>query len=355
MYRQALRKILLLWLFISAPGYGAVILQYHHVSDKTPGATSTSPERFKQHLDYLKQHQFRVIPLPELIERIKKGELSDEKIVAITFDDGYRSVYEVAFPLLQKYQFAFTVFVNSTPIDRGAGEFVTWAELNEMAKAGGTIANHTASHPHMVRLLENETTPQWRKRMSREVTAAEEAIKKQVGQSVKFLAYPYGEFDAKVTALMEELGFVGFGQHSGAVGVDADVLRLPRFPMGANFGKLETFSTKVNTLPLAVKDRQLLGANKQPLSEAVVAAGSRPAVQLTLAQAPLASRLHCYLQGEPLPVEVEGAKVLVKAARGLTAGRSRFNCTARADDGRYYWYSQPWLVTGEQGQWQHED
>ncbi|WP_041524186.1 polysaccharide deacetylase family protein [Gilvimarinus agarilyticus] len=354
MCQRVLSAILLLSMLVSAPGYSAVILQYHHISEQTPSATSTSPERFKQHLDYLKQKQFHVVPLPELIKRIKNGVLTDDKIVAITFDDGYRSVYEEAFPLLRQYGFAFTVFVNTEPLDRGASEFVTWDELKEMAQAGGTIANHTTTHPHMVRLLEDETVKQWQERMAREITAAQKAIAENLGQSEKLLAYPYGEFDAKVTALVQQLGFTGFGQHSGAVGVGADVLRLPRFPMGANFGELDSFATKVNTRPLAVNEWQLLDDDNRPLQEAVITAGSRPALLLTLAQASLTSHLRCYLQGEQLQLEVDGSKVTVKAGQGLAPGRSRFNCTARAEDGRYYWYSQPWLVTGEDGQWQHE-
>lgn len=341
------------WL-ISFPCAAAVILQYHHISDQTPSSTSTSVERFTQHLNYLVKHQFRVVPLPELIARLKQGQALGDKTVAITFDDGYRSVYDTAFALLRDRDFAFTVFVNSKPIDEGLDEFVTWPELKEMTEAGATIANHTMSHPYMVRLLAGETKADWRTRITAEITGAERAIESHTGQSVKLLAYPYGEFDAKLETLIKKLGYASLGQHSGAIGANSNFLALPRFPMGGNFSELDSFTTKVHTRPLPLKNRQLLDDNGKPLKEAVVAAGTRPHLHLTL-NAALAAQLSCYLGGDALPVKVKGKTVTVKPVQGLTPGRSRYNCTAPTDDGHYYWFSQPWLVTGEQGQWQHEN
>lgn len=352
--RLYLMLLIIMGGWASLPTHAAVILQYHHISDETPDSTSTSVKRFTRHLEYLDEHQFDVVALPALISGLKRGQAFADKTVAITFDDGYRSVYDTAFPLLREHGFAFTVFVNSAPIDQGSEEFVTWPELQEMSKAGATIANHTMSHPYMVRLLPDETDAQWRERITAEITGAEQAIASHIDQSVKLLAYPYGEFDESLKALLQELGFAGFGQHSGPVGVDSDVLALPRFPMGGDFGAQDSFITKINTRALPIKRRQLMDDQDKPLQSAVVVAGSRPRLQLTLDSPALAARLTCYLGGKELSVALEDATVTVMPAQALKPGRSRYNCTARADDGRYYWFSQPWLVTGEQGQWQHE-
>lgn len=357
MVRKHLRFLLLsctAWL-ISLPSVAAVILQYHHISDSTPSSTSTSVERFEQHLKYLKQHQYRVMALPELISRLQQGQLLDDKTVVITFDDGYRSVYDNAFDLLKKFNFKFTVFVNSAPIDRGSPEFVTWPELKQMAQAGATIANHTASHPYMVRLLKDESQSQWRKRITAEITDTEQAIKKHTGQSVKLLAYPYGESNQALEAVVQKLGYIGIGQHSGAVGPGSDFLSLPRFPMGGNYSQMDDFITKVQTRALPIKKHQLLSDSGKVITQAVVAAGAKPRLQLTLSQAAIAAQLTCYMRGDQLPLQVQGATVTVATERALTPGRAQYNCTARADDGRYYWYSQAWLITGEQGQWQHQN
>lgn len=351
-----LLKIVLGWLVflsVQTTAFAAVILQYHHVSDTTPASTSTRVALFEQHLAYLAEHDFNVMPLPELIKQLHGGQALPDKTVAITFDDGYRSVYDTAFKRLKQYGFAFTVFVNSEPVNQGVPEFVTWDELAHMAQAGGSIANHTKSHPFMVRQQANETKKQWRVRIEQQIIGAERAIKKATGQSLKLLAYPYGEFDDKLKQLLQALGYVGLGQHSGAVGVGSDFLALPRFPMGGDYAKLESFITKVQTRPLPVKARALYH-RKNELDSPVVPAGARPQVRLTLANKSLAAGLTCYYQGQTLPLERDGAHITISLDQGLNLGRSRFNCTARAEDGRYYWYSQPWFVTDKQGQWQHQ-
>jgi hypothetical protein len=65
----------------------AVVRQYHHVSDETPASTSTSPERFAMHLDYLQQSGFEVVPLQDLAETLRAGKNLPDRTAAITFAD----------------------------------------------------------------------------------------------------------------------------------------------------------------------------------------------------------------------------------------------------------------------------
>ena len=95
-----------------------VILVYHHVSTNTPPSTSISPEDFRKHLDYLQKNDFSVIPLNQMLETLKAGRQLPDKAVAITFDDGYISIYDTAFPMLKTYGFPFTLFLSTSPIDR---------------------------------------------------------------------------------------------------------------------------------------------------------------------------------------------------------------------------------------------
>ena len=124
-----------------------VILQYHHVATNTPASTSISPEDFKTHLDYLRDNAFNVIPLDQMIESLRLGQQISDKAVAISFDDGYLSIYEEAFPLLQSYGFPFTVFISTQPIDDEQANFLSWQQIQEMSEAGVIIANHMVDHP----------------------------------------------------------------------------------------------------------------------------------------------------------------------------------------------------------------
>lgn len=337
----------------------AVVLQYHHVSDTTPSATSVTPERFREHMDYLAEWDFEVVPLEELVNQLRQGKDLPDKTVAITFDDAYESVYDTAFPLLKERDWPFTVFVNTDPLDAGKGGFVTWEQLREMAKAGASIANHSTKHNHLQRLKQGESRKQWRKRIRAEVLDAEERIEEETGQSHRILAYPYGEYDHRVTALLEELDFAAFGQQSGALGSLDDLLALPRFPFGGPYGDIEDFATKVNTKPLPLESVQLYAdwEAELPLTDLVVAEGDRPVLKLNLVREDMAQRINCFASGQgAIETRIQGESLLVRANKPLKPGRTRYNCTAGSGEpGRFHWFSQQWLVTGPEGQWQHEE
>ncbi len=105
-FKNLSKYIFSLTLFIVAgwaPSASAlVVLQYHHISDKTPKSTSTSTALFEAHLQYLEDNQFNVMDIRELRKLIKKKATPPDRTVIITFDDGYRSVYDNAYPLLKK-------------------------------------------------------------------------------------------------------------------------------------------------------------------------------------------------------------------------------------------------------------
>jgi len=352
---KKLLSLFFVWVLCVAHAQAAVILQYHHVSDETPPSTSTSPQLFAEHLQYLQDHDFQVMSLPELLQRVQKKQTLPDKAVAITFDDSYRSIFTTAFPLLKKYQYPFTVFINTEPVGR-SDSLLRWDDIVAMADAGATIANHTHSHPYLVRRLAQETPAQQRQRIREEIITAEEQIKQHTGQSHKILAYPYGEYDDKLIDLLKSLGFMGIGQHSGAVGTRSDIYRLPRFPMGGSYGKMNDFPLKVSALALPLEGKEKITAAGQPLKDETVRAGDRPQLRLWLEDKAVATALQCYFLGEPMPAKVENKRLTVWPEQALRPGRARYNCTARdADSGRYYWFSQPWLVQDEDGQWQHNN
>ncbi|MCD8475624.1 MAG: hypothetical protein LRY40_03090 [Shewanella fodinae] len=76
--------------------WAAIILQYHHVSETTPKVTSVTPVQFKQQMQYLADNGFRVVPLADVVQAIKSKQELPAKTVAITFDDGYRSIFDTA-------------------------------------------------------------------------------------------------------------------------------------------------------------------------------------------------------------------------------------------------------------------
>lgn len=344
---------------LAAPIQAAVVLQYHHVSDSTPAATSVTPERFKKHLEYIEDNDFQVVPLEDLVAKLKAGDALPDKTVAMTFDDAYESVYDTAFPMLKEREWPFTVFVNTDPIDGNRNGFNSWDELREMADAGATIANHSTEHSHLQRRRSGESQEAWEQRIKAEVLDAEERIKEKTGQEHKILAYPYGEYSNELKAMLDEWEFVAFAQNSGPLASHSDLLALPRFPFGGPFGAPDDFATKVNTRPMPVQaigrfdDTDL----QQPLEDVIVKAGQKPVLVLELEDASLAQRVSCFASRQgAIETRVDGNKLITQANEPLTPGRVQYNCTAGSDEqGRFFWQSQQWLVTDKEGNWAHSD
>jgi hypothetical protein len=158
------------------------------------------------------------------------------------------------------------------------------------------------------------------------------------------LAYPYGEYDISVAELVTNLGYVAFGQQSGAVGKTSDQRALPRFPMAEVYANIEDFAVKVATRPLPV-------AAVEPWDP--VTTGRRPGIEVTLAETDAdLDRLACFVggQGEVVVEWIEpGRRFSVTPKKDLQPGRNRVNCTApTAAGGAFHWYSHPWIV--RQGQ-----
>lgn len=346
-------RLVFLWLMLwLCPGalHAAVVLQYHHISDSTPAATSTSPERFRRHLDYLARHQFRVLPLPELVAKLRKGEPLPDKAVAITFDDGYRSLYETAFPLLKARNWPFTVFINTLPHDQRLSNFLSWSQLQLMAEQGATIANHTHSHPHLLRRLPGESGSQWRQRIRGEITTAENRIREQLGVSHRLLAYPYGEYDSSLLSLLREMDFAAFGQHSGPLASYSHLQALPRFPFGGRYGDDDDFALKVQSLEFPLVER--------PTPPAMVLSGRapQPLLRLHLDKRLPPERVHCFASGQgEISVVQRSYWIEVRAPAPIPVGRSRYNCTAASSEpGRFYWFSQLWMRKRDDGSWYPE-
>jgi peptidoglycan/xylan/chitin deacetylase (PgdA/CDA1 family) len=343
---------LFLSLTLLAPSWlnAAVVLQYHHVSDETPASTSTSPERFAMHLEYLSEAGFDIVPLHDLVDALRAGQPLPDKAAAITFDDGYISIYDTAWPMLKAKGWTFTVFVNTEPHDQDRPLFMSWQQLRDLHAAGATIANHGVTHPYLLQRRPGHDQAQWEAWVDAEVNGAQDRIAERIGEAPMLFAYPFGEFDNAVLEIVGALGYAGFGQQSGPLAPFSDVRALPRFPFGGSYGDAEDFATKVNSLPMPLADGESIRWERedgQALDDFAMDGPSvRPALLLRLEDGFDRGRLNCFASGQGrIPLTVEGDWVRVQAGRPFGTGRARYNCTASSGQrGRFHWFSQPWII-----------
>ncbi len=342
-------KILLLSLLpsLAIATNSAVILQYHHVSDDTPAITSVTPEGFARHIRYLADNKFNVISVTEAVEALHKKQPLPPKSVAITFDDAYLSIYTNAFPLLKEQGWPFTIFVSPTPVDKGFQKFLSWEQIQEMTHFGATIANHTMDHDHSVERRPGESEEAWINRFNEDLEATEARIKEKTGQSIKQFAWTFGETTPELRRLLGQLGYIGFGQQSGAAGEYSDFTRLPRFPMAGIYGTSD-FALKVGSLAMPV-------IAQKPDSSLISEDNLTPELTLELAKGDYQKKqLKCYASGQgELSVkwlDDEMTRLTTQANKPLPVGRTRYNCTAPSNNGKqYYWYSHAWLRLTSEG------
>jgi len=326
---------LLLW---QLPASAAVMLIYHHVAADTPRVSSVTPAEFREHLSYLRDNNFQVIGLDVLIDQLKTGKPIADNAVVITFDDSYENNFTTAHPILQEFGYPYTIFISPGAIDDRVGPVLSWSQVKQMADDGVLVANHAMWHEHMARPEQGESEADWLKRMQQSILQAEQRIKEETGQSHQWLAYPYGEFSDPLEALVTQLGFVGIGQQSGAIGPLTKLTRIPRYPAAGQYADLKDLSQKFRTLAFPITG--YLAANQ-------VISSNPPVLRLEVKIEDFrAQQLRCYAGSEVLePVWLNDNTFEVQASKPVNRGRSRYNCTAPSlsKRGYFYWYSQPWL------------
>lgn len=326
----------------------AVVLQYDAV-DESAAPHAISAASLQRQLRYLRDNRFRVLPLPELVQRLRSGGELPERSIAITFNDAARIVCEIAAPLLQQAQMPFTVFVNTAAIDAGSDAHCSWEQLQQLAAAGASIANQGSTHRHLVVRTE-PTLESWRAQVRAEIDSAERRIQEQIGQSHHLLAWPYGEFNEGTKQIAREAGFIAFGKQPGPIGRDSDWLELPRFSLSRD-ANVPTLAAKLDTLPFP------LAAVHKPDSP-LRKDSDAPTLELVLQEDVSRSRI---LRGKLQCFDSAGRRIgsnwlsetrfRARAYRPLPAGRSLYTCTLPAGNGRFYWFSQAWISADTEHRW----
>ena len=171
------------------------VLVYHSISsppEPMEAEADISPERFEQQLRWLSRWR-RVVPLEQTLRMT-----SHRRLVAITFDDGYRDNLTVALPLLERFQLPITLFVAAGFL--GRDQYLSREDLREISKHPlVTIGAHGLWHRHFNRLTSDEARF--------ELTESRQQLAGITGKPVDLLAWPYGECNAELERLSSECGY----------------------------------------------------------------------------------------------------------------------------------------------------
>ncbi len=184
------------------------VLTYHKFSKDKVDLTTVSEKAFDQQMDFLERHGYRVITMDQFFDFLEFKQQIPKKSVLITIDDGWRSVYEIAFPILKKYGYPATFFVYTDLIVHGS-KTLDWNLLREMADNGISVQCHTTTHRYLDRRNNGESFREYFEAIRKELTESARIIKQRVNSDVKYLAYPYGDTNHLVISLLNKLGYRG--------------------------------------------------------------------------------------------------------------------------------------------------
>ncbi len=190
-------------------GVRVSVLGFHDFSETAPEtAMRTRTSKFRKQMEVIRQLGIPVISMADFITW-KKGEKEvPQKSILLTFDDGWKSFYTDAYPILKELNFPFTMYLYKDYVD-GGGRALTTAMIQEMVAHGASIGSHSVNHPYPIAV---------KNARKKGIPAYDAYLRMQMGDSKVFLeskfpvkvttyAYPGGFYTEEMLKLGDELGY----------------------------------------------------------------------------------------------------------------------------------------------------
>ncbi len=238
---------------VGADGLQRVTILCYHRVGSGGSKMMISPQRFEAQLDWLAANGYAVVSLDDVAAFMAGRKDLPDKAVAITFDDGYESVWRHAYPALRKRGMPATLFVYTDFV--GAGDALSWAQMDEMRRSGLVdIQAHSKSHRNLAERLPGESDATYRARLDTELAAPRAAIERALpGTKVRHFAYPYGDANEAVLDAMRRQGYeLGLTVVPTLVPFYAAPLMLGRVMVYGDF-ELDEFKARVQGRRAAAK------------------------------------------------------------------------------------------------------
>lgn len=189
-----------------------VVLCYHRfVSHPEKFTEKLSEYRFPQaefrwQMQYLKDNGITPISMQQLKDYWFGGKPLPTRPVLLTFDDGFRSLYDVMFPVLQQFKYPGVLFLY-TDFIRDQGDSLTLEDIKTMQKYGMELESHTKSHLNLGYVEEKTPAGDFSILLTRELSDPLEYIEKEFNYTPTTLAYPYGVYDNKIVEETQKLNY----------------------------------------------------------------------------------------------------------------------------------------------------
>jgi peptidoglycan/xylan/chitin deacetylase (PgdA/CDA1 family) len=215
---------------------------YHSVAVNPPAKNRMliPLDNFKQQMYFLKIHKYNVISLQEAADMIKWGRNIPPKTVVITFDDGFKDNYTLAFPILKETGLKATIFIIVDEVGRKEGDRLSWEEIRQMRDSGLVdFGSHALGSRALIDIKDEAD-------LKREIFDSKKALEERLGRTVNSFAYPGGFLNPHIRQLVAEAGYsVAVTTIRWKRGLNKDIFVLKRVRGGHEKFGLITFWAKL--------------------------------------------------------------------------------------------------------------
>ncbi|MFH1388269.1 MAG: polysaccharide deacetylase family protein [Patescibacteria group bacterium] len=205
---------------------GISVLMYHSVAHNNVFFT-VKPEMFEKQMRYLKNRDYNVIKLSDLVNLLESNEELPKKTVVLTFDDGFEDNYTNVFPILKKYNFPATIFLITGLVNREMNNsqniplrILNWKQIQEMHQSGLIdFQPHTVNHQEINK---------------EEIINSKKEIEERLNKKCEFFAYPRGVYNNEIIGILKNNGFKASRTvENGKINKGDDLFKLKRISINS--------------------------------------------------------------------------------------------------------------------------
>jgi peptidoglycan/xylan/chitin deacetylase (PgdA/CDA1 family) len=236
------------------------VLGYHDFTDGTEATEMLLPiDTFRKQLQAIKDLKLKVITLEEFMAW-KTGNLKlPERSVLITIDDGWKSVFTHAYPVLKEFEFPFTLFLYKNYVD-GGGKALTSMMVKEMQANGASVGSHSVSHPYpsSIKKQIKQGSEKYASFLDTEFGDSKKFLEEKFGSTVNTYAYPGGFHTPEMFDVAKDKGYTClFTVHPGKVSKKSGDMILPRYII---LGTHDSVFENATSFPATATSTASLGA-----------------------------------------------------------------------------------------------
>ena len=201
----------------------ALILMYHSF-DRGSADLTVDGWQLDRQLTWLVDNDIEIVTTSELVSFMRGERKLPARVAVITIDDGDKSVYKVAWPVLEKHKAQFTLALPTKLMQENKEHrMLTWDQVREMVASGlCEVGSHGHEHKSIIHFSDKQAVYQ--------LETSRDILERETGQRPIAYFYPLGAFDDRTWALVEKVGYRAAFKATGApVGLDCcNLYAIPR-------------------------------------------------------------------------------------------------------------------------------